>query len=87
MLGSAQVGGGEGGKQEERSTESRSVSDSEDSYEMIEYGIKWVASAIIMLMCGASNFLGIIYLYFMFIETKISRLSRGKMINFQRERG
>ena len=40
MLGSAQVGGGEGGKQEERSTESRSVSDSEDSYEMIEYGIK-----------------------------------------------
>ena len=57
MLGSAQVGGGEGGKQEERSTESRSVSDSEDSYEMIEYGIKWVASAIIMLICSASNFL------------------------------
>ena len=84
MLGSAQVGG-DGGKQEERSTESRSVSESEDSYEMIEYGIKWVASSIIMLMCGASNFLGIIYLYFMFTETKIS--SRGKMINFQRERG
>ena len=74
MLGSAQVGGGDGGKQEERSTESRSVSDSEDSYEMIEYGIKWVASAIIMLMCGASNFLGInISVFFVYRDQNIQR--------------